>query len=150
MKKLVAIGLTIVICLLCVACGSGSVSDNSATEAETKTVYTDESISVDFVKVSDSAVAGNFEMYIKAQNNTDKDITVYLKDVTINGSAVQIGSGVPCDIVAGANRTHGFFGRLDLAGVSSSNEITKITFKVWVVDKDFNTIITTTDLEVEI
>ena len=149
MKRLLSL-LCVVLCLLCVACGSEGVSNDSVTEAETKTVYSDESISVDFIKVSNSVVSGNFEMYIKAQNKTDKDITVYLKDVTINGFAVPIGSGVPCDIVAGANRIHGFLGRLDLAGVSSADEITKITFKIWVVDSDSNTIITTTDLEVVI
>lgn len=147
MKKLIALAMMLIICIFCVACDTEGVSD--VEEPVPQNIYSDDNISVDFIKISNSAVAGNFELYIKAYNKTDKNITVYLKDVTINGSVVTVGSGVPCDILVGANRTHGFFGRLDLAGVSSATEVTKITFKIWAVDESLNTIVTTTDLEIE-
>ena len=136
--------LSLMLCVFAVACDGDSVTQPDA--EDTMNIYNDENISVDFVKISNSVVSGNFELHIKAQNKTSEDVTLYLKDVTINGSAVEVGSGVPCDIVAGANRTHGFIGRLDLAGVSSADEVTEITFKVWLVDGNFNTILTTKDL----
>ena len=107
MKKLIILGLALIFCASMVACGGGDTSNGNAEEAAPRNIYNDENVSVDFVKISNSILEGNFEFYIKAQNKTDKDITVYLKDVTINNSVVQIGSGVPCDIIAGANRTHG-------------------------------------------
>ena len=147
MKRFIALLMAIMLCVFAVGCDGESVSVIDT--EETLNIYNDENISVDFIKISNSVVSGNFELYIKAQNKTDKDVTVCLKDVTINGSQITVGSGVPCDIVAGANRIHGFFGRLDLAGVSSAEEVTKITFKVWLVDESFKTIMTTEDLLIE-
>ena len=149
MKKLITVVLSaLIFCLLFVGCVDQTGNTETSDKENPITVYDDEFISVDFVKIVDSIVSGNFELYIKAQNKTDKAVTVYLQDVSINGSMVQVGSGVPCDIIAGANRTHGFFGRLDLAGVSSAAEVEKITFKICLADADFNTIVTTADIEV--
>ena len=144
MKRVIAF-IVVSMLLFLVGCGTTPIVEK---EESLMNIYNDENMSVDFIKITDSIVAGNFELYIKVQNKTDKAVTVYLQDVSINGSMVQVGSGVPCDIIAGANRTHGFFGRLDLAGVSSADDVEKITFKIWLVDEDFNTIVTTADLEV--
>ena len=153
MRKIISLFMLMVLCISISACAADSATSNNtdgdASKMASKNIYEDENISVDFEKITDSVVAGNFEIYIKVQNKTEKDITVHLKDVTINNSVIEVGSGVPCDIVAGANRAHGFFGRLDLVGINSADEATKITFKVWVVDDSFNTIITTTDLVIE-
>ena len=148
MKKLIALVMSVILCVIAVGCYEDSSS--AVDTAQARNIYTDENISVDFVKIANSIVSGNFELYVKAQNKTEKDVTLMLKDVTINGSMVEVGSGVPCDIIAGANRTHGFFGRLDLAGLTSAEEVTKITFKVWLVDENFSTIMTTQDLLIEI
>ena len=152
MRKLIALGLVLLLSVLISACTIDSTTNttyNDTSEETSMNIYADENISVDFITISNSAVDGNFELYIKTQNNTGKNITVYLKDVTLNDSVVEVGSGVPCDIAAGTSRTHGFFGRLDLAGISSAEKVEKITFKVWVVDDNFDTIITTTDLVIE-
>lgn len=147
MKRVIAfLLLAMVLCF--VGCSAPSEERTTLEQKEALNVYDDENISVDFIKASDSIVAGNFDLYLKVQNKTDKSITVSLKDVTINDSMVQVGSGVPCNLIAGASRTHGWFGRLDLAGVTSADEINKITFKVWLVDEEYNTIMTTEDLEV--
>lgn len=145
MKRIITFML-LAIAIFLVGCGENEPTENK--QQDLINVYKDDVVSVDFIKVADSIITGNFELYIKAQNKSDKAITVYLKDVSINGSMVEVGSGAPCDVIAGADRTHSFFGRLDLAGVNSAEEINQITFKVWVVDEEFNTILTTTDLEV--
>lgn len=142
--------------ILLVGCSSTATSGNengdSAKEESEQSIniYKDDNISVDFLKVANSAVEGNFEIYIKVQNNFDTDITVYLKDVSLNNNMVQVGSGVPCNIVAGANRTHSYFGRLDLAGADSADDITKISFKIWVVDDEFADLLLTPDLSIDL
>ena len=142
MKKIISIAMAMVLCFMLLGCSTTEVQPETSEKEESLNIYDDENISIEFIKITNSLVAGNFELYIKAQNKTDKAVTVYLKDVCINGSMVQVGSGVPCDLIAGANRTHSFFGRLDLAGVASVDEIKTLTFKVWLVDENFN------DLEV--
>ena len=152
LKKIFILLLSLIIFISfsgCTADSTTNESNNNSSET-TKNIYTDENISVDFVKISNSVVNGNFELYIRAENKTDEAITVYLKDVTINGAVIQVGSGVSCDIIAGAHRTHGFFGRLDLAGISTAEEANKITFKIWVVDDSMNTILTTADLIIDL
>ena len=148
--------ILLIFAIFLVGCGdidTIGTDTNETTEKQQQVsvnIYNDDLVSVDFVKIADSVLTGNFELYIKAENKTDKNVTVYLQDVSVNGSMVQVGSGVPCDIIAGANRTHSYFGRLDLAGVTTAKEINKITFKVRVVDEEFNPIITTSDLDISL
>lgn len=154
MKRIMVFILVAVFMLLVGCSAVDTATKTTATETSEKdepvNVYEDENIRVDFIKIANSILDGNFELYMKTQNKTDKKVTVYLQDVSLNGAVVQVGSGVPCEMIAGANRTHSWFGRLDLAGVNSADDIKTITFKVRMVDEEFNTIITTTDLEVTI
>lgn len=145
---IVIVAVIAIVAVLISALSEPTATPNTEPSQSANIVYDDEQMSIEFIKISNSLIEGNFEIYIKAENKTDKPVTVYLKDVSLNGSMVSVGSGVPCDILAGKNRTHSFFGRLDLAGLNSADEITNITFKVILADENFNTIKTTKDLEI--
>lgn len=121
-----------------------------SSQAETKPIYEDDYLSVSFVKKYDvPGMDGEFFFSIKAENKSKKEIGVYLKDVYINDTMVQVGSGVPLNLLPGKNNTHSFFGKYEGTGISKASEIKKIGFKIWVTDKDTNTIETTKDLEIK-
>ena len=71
-----------------------------SSETTQKEIYSDDLVSMSFVGVQDMpSLKGMFLLNVKTKNNSNKKVTVYLKDVSINGNMVQMVSGVPNDIM---------------------------------------------------
>jgi hypothetical protein len=156
----VACGIIIFIAVIgiisTIAKGASNAKDNvktaaqvSAQSSKTKEIYSDNLIAMSFVQKYDmSGMKGEFFFSVKAENKSSKKITVYLQDAYLNNSMVQIGSGVPLDLLAGKNSVHSFFGKYEGTGASNANEIKKIGFKICVMDENSKIIETTNPVEI--
>lgn len=64
-----------------------------------------------------------FLLNVKAKNNSNKKVTIYLKDVSINGNMVQMGSGLPNDIMPSKQSACSFSGKDSTVEISNASEI---------------------------
>lgn len=129
-----------------VATGASAISE----EESLKEVYSDDLITVYFVKKYDTPqMQGMFSFDLKAENKSGKKITIYLKDTSLNGSMVSVGSGVPLELESGKSGANSYFGKYEGTGITTSDEIKKIGFKILVMDTSSNVLETTESIEVE-
>jgi hypothetical protein len=119
-------------------------------QAEAKAVYEDKLISVWFIKKYDiSYMPSMFYFDIKVDNKTDQKISVYPDDAYVNSTTFSVYSGEPMDIQPKTNRTHTFFGQYEGTGIKSSSQITKLGFKLYLMDENTHDIETTKTIEVK-
>jgi outer membrane lipoprotein-sorting protein len=164
-KKLFAILISLCVIFLS-SCADGSSSTaapnessktstqpESETSSETaqKEIYSDDLISMSFVGVQDMpSLKGMFLLNVKAKNNSDKKITVYLKDVSINGNMIQMTSGIPNDIMPLKQSACSFSGKDSTVEISSASEIKEIEFKIYLTDESTHVIETTNPIKINL
>lgn len=161
MKKWFSAILAIVMCIALAGCSDGAYASSStkstsqsnisvSSEKTANVTYQDNILSLSFVGKKDMPeLKGTFFLDVMAENKSDKEITVALQDVYINGTMVTVGSGVPLTLLPGKSKAQSFFGKYEGTGISSANEIKKVGFKIGVLDKAFDTIETTKSIEID-
>lgn len=150
MKRIIYVFMTLMLMFGLCSCGESSNPQTKENSPTSKIIYDSEIATVNFIKVSDSVLEGMFDIYLKVENKSAEKFTMYLNDVSINGTMVEVGSGVPCDVLSGKNRTHGFFGKFENIGIASASEIKEISFSIWLRDSSMNEIETTEQLTIEL
>lgn len=159
MKKALIIVLSSILTIFLYSCSESTpqdpnnvtTADYSVSEEESlKEIYSDDLITVYFVKKYDTPqMQGMFSFDLKAENKSGKKITIYLKDTSLNGSMVSVGSGVPLELESGKSGANSYFGKYEGTGITTSDEIKKIGFKILVMDTSSNVLETTESIEVE-
>ncbi|MCY1713727.1 hypothetical protein [Caproiciproducens galactitolivorans] len=128
---------------------ANSIKENSS-ENKLQEVYSDDLISMSFVKKYDMPeVKDMFYFDVKANNKSNREISVYLQNSYINDTMFTVGSGVPLDLLPKKSATHSFFGKYEGTGIKSTEEINKISFKICVMDKSSNVLETTKSIEIK-
>lgn len=154
MKKLVC---TIVAIIL--SCGLVSCSDMVITEGATNTpsteiqsqVLVDNDVAkVTFIEIfEEPSIPNACYVRLKVENKSDKMVMVSLKDTYVNDMAQMMGTGVPIILEPGKSSQQPFFFGYGNLGITNKSEISKIEFKVWLLDDDtFDTVLETDSLTV--
>lgn len=130
---------------------SGTTEQGKTPSGTTEQVLVDNDVvKVTFVEIyEEPSLPGNCFLRVKVENKSDKTVTVSLTDTYVNDTAQMMGSGVPMTLAPGKNSQAPFFFGYTNLGISTKDEITKIEFKVWLLDEDFDTVIKTDSLVVE-
>lgn len=159
MKKALIIVLSSILTIFLYSCSESTpqdpnnvtTADYSVSEEESlKEIYSDDLITISFIKKYDTPqLQGMFSFDIKAENKSNKEITIYLQDAYLNDSTVSIGSGIPLELLAGKNGTNIYSGKYEGTGITTADEIKKIRFKILVMDESSNTLETTENIKID-
>lgn len=157
MKKILALVLSLAMALAVSACGdSGSTSSDGATSSittpvEEQVLWDSDNVKVSFIEVfEEPSISGAAYLRLKVENNTDKTVTVYPRDVYVNDTSTILGSGVPMKIAPGKNSQAPFIIFYTNIGITSKDEIQKIEFKLSFNDESSNTIVETETLVINL
>lgn len=124
-------------------------ADAKSSEPSQKEIYSDKFISMPFLGKRDlPELQGMFYIDVKVTNKSSKEITVYLKDVSLNDTMVNVGSGVPLELLPGKNKMQSFSGKYEGTGIKGADEIKKIGFKIFIMDESANVIETTKPIQI--
>ncbi len=128
--------------------------DKKSTAKDTENViYTDSNIKVSFIKVADASDYGTgltaCYLYLKVENIASETLTVSLTEAYANDSAVTVMSATPMILAPGKNSKQPFvFGYNNI--VSSADEITKLEFKIMLMDEEYTIVDTTQTISVNL
>lgn len=150
MKKIFALVVSLVMALMVSACGgsgSASSSESSSTNSnpvEEQVLVDNDDIKVSFIEVfEEPSISGAAYLRLKVENKTDTTVTVYPKDVYVNDTSIILGSGVPMKLAPGKNSQAPFIIFYTNLGITSKDEITKIELKLTFDDENYDTIVET-------
>lgn len=158
MRKVLAILCSAFIILSAAACEesgsskaasfiSSTASVSSSTSEASQKVYSDKIIDAEFKGLSNQAgLDGEMFVGLTVKNKSSKNITVTLKDVYIDGTMMQTGSGVPLTIVPGKSGTGEFFGK----NSTKPDAVKKVGFKIYLFDDSTNHLETTKQIEIKL
>lgn len=119
-----------------------TAQENTQQQKEPQKAFEDDYIKVSFVEwYEEPAVDEISYLRLLVENKSDKNIMVYLKDVSVNNLMVNTGSGVPMVITPGKASQQPFIMYTEAAGINSVDEISEISFKVVVLDNDTSEIL---------
>ena len=156
MKKFIAVLLLFGVLALS-GCGDSSGDTNNPNEGgspDTKNeqlLYEDDKVKVTFIELyEEPSLPGNAYLRLKVENKSDKTVTVYLKDTYVNDMAQMMGTGVPIVLATGKSSQQPFFFGYGNLAITSKDEITKLEFKVWLMDDNYDTVVETESLVVEL
>lgn len=163
MKKSFRVLIIIGVILLCIICvflilptdNKDNNDSNTSTTAnttittekeETKKIFEDNYVKVSFVELFDEkSVQGASYLKLLVENKADKNILVSLKNASVNDMTVNTGSGVPMTIPSGKSSQQPFILFTGAAGINSSDEINKVSFKMLILDNDTTSTLEETD-----
>ena len=108
-------------------------------------------LKVTFIEVfEEPSISGVAYLRLKVENRTDKTVTVYPQDAYVNGTSIILGSGVPMKLAPGTNSQAPFIIFYTNLGITSKDEIKKIEFKLTFDDENYDTIVETDNLIIEL
>lgn len=127
------------------------VTEESSSVATSQLLYEDDKVKVSFVEIFEMPeLVGTCYLRLRVENKSDKTVTVSLKDSYVNDTAQMIGSGIPMVLGQGMKSLTPFFFGYGNLGINSKDEINKIAFKVWLMDDDYNTVVETESLVIDL
>lgn len=140
------IAIIIVVALLLFSSGDDLSEDPNLNEtttseevSENRITYEDSSMKVDYKKIENQyGIEGCLYLSLKIDNITDQTVTVALKDVSINGNAVQTGTGMPITINPDESSSQPFILFLNGTDISEAEDVENIKFKVVFYDENYN------------
>ena len=125
------------------------IEENSATQ--TQCIYEDDYVKVNFVKVfEEESIQGMGYIAVDFENKSEKEITVYPKDSAVNDVMVQYMSGIPGTMTAGKKFHQSWFFALENVGIESVDNIDSLSFALWIVDADMNTLTESEEIQVQL
>ena len=149
MKKLVKVSCAVIIVIAVLLVGmvlfsdTPSESDSPHTQQNEIFVYSDENISVWYLNDvnENESLKGMCFFSLRVENKTDKTITFYPTDASVDGNMVQILSGMPLSLKPNTKGVNGFtFKYEDFA--SDISELAKIDFSAMLMDDNGDTVYT--------
>lgn len=126
-------------------------SSQMASSTVEQSIYSDDIVSMSFINVQDMpTLEGMFLLNVKVKNNSDEEFTIYLQDVSVNDKMVQLGSGMPYDVMPSKESNCSFSGKDSVVEISSAEEIAKIEFKICIMDESTSAVETTEPITINI
>ena len=128
------------------------IGDDNSNKNETDVLYEDSNIKAVYKKTEIFDGIEAFYVTIEVLNKSEKDITVYLRDASINNEMISlVMSGTPMDILKGKSAQNAFIFPNSMLSVKTVEDIKNIEFKMWVVNKDnlSDTIVETESLNID-
>lgn len=158
MKKFLAIFLSALMLFAYTSCGidesDNGGSQQESTKSDEQVIYTDEHIKVTYIKVADAKDVAGVDLttcyvYLKCENVSSHTYTVSLTEAYANDSAVTMMTAVPITLSAGKNSNQPFmFGYNNI--LSSTDDLTKLDFKIMLLDESAKVIETTDNITINI
>lgn len=154
MKKLFVLIMSLVMMVMISGC---TVSDNPPTPppetnpVEEQVLWDSDNVKVSFIEIFEyPGISGSAYLRLKVENNTDETVTVYPQDVYVNDTSTILGSGVPMTLAPGKNSQAPFIIFYTNIGITSQDEIEKIEFKLSFEDENYDTVVETETLYINI
>ena len=122
---------------------SDSIPTNNDTTTESTTenriTYEDSNMKVEYRKIEKLYnIEGCLYLTLKVDNNTDKLVTVALKDVSINGNSMQTGTGMPIEIHPGESSSQPFIIFQGGTDIDEPEDVENLKFRVVFFDEHYN------------
>lgn len=111
--------------------------EGSSTKGETQLLLDDDFVKVSFVEVFEEPnIEGVFYFRLCVENKTDKTVTIYLEDPSVNKVSTLALSGIPMTIQPNTKSLNPFFFSYKNLDISSISELEEISFCVNVKDDE--------------
>ena len=130
---------------------SNSTVEEKTVSEQQKVLFEDDNYKVTYQKFVDPDMGvTTFNLYLKVENKSDKEVTVMLNEGYANDTAVTFMTGMPVNIAPGKNAIAPFiFGYANL-GFEKIEDIKKLEFKVSFRDKEtFNELFQTDTIQLD-
>lgn len=128
---------------------AAALAADSTSNSEVQ-LYEDDLVKISYVEVfEEKSVPDMCYLRLLVENKSDQEITVYLKDSSVNDTMVQMLSGTPMTIEAGKQSQQPFCFSYKNLDVTQVSDISKIEFKAWIVDANTATLEETGNLEID-
>lgn len=160
MKKIIVALLVLAMMIMVIGCDttetpSGDTETPSTTEGasvQEQVLVDNDIVRVTFIEIfEEPSIANTCYVRLKVENKSDKTVMVSLKDSYVNDTAQTIGTGVPIVLAPGKSSQQPFFFGYGNLGITNKSEISKIEFKVWLMDNDaYDTVLETDSLTINI
>ena len=134
---------------------STDVAENQSTEESSEIhpqcIYEDDYVKVDFVKmIEEESIQGMGYIAVDFENKSEKEITIYPKDSAVDDVMVQYMSGIPGTMTAGKKFHQNWFFSLENAGIESVDDVDSLSFSLWIVDADMNTLAESEEIQIQL
>lgn len=104
-----------------------------------KIIYNDDNFKVTYIDFIDPNLGTTaFNLLLKIQNNSDKQVVATLGDGYANDTAVFFGSGIPIKIAPGKNAVGTFILTYGNTDIKNIDEIKTLEFKIQLFDENFS------------
>lgn len=124
-----------------------SAQEGSSSKGETQLLLDDDFVKVSFVEAfEEPSIEGVFYFRLCVENKTDRAVTIYLEDPSVNKVSTIALSGIPMTIQPDNKSLNPFFFSYNNLDISSIKELEVISFRVNVKDDETFDDIETTDL----
>ncbi len=111
--------------------------DDSTPSDDGQLLLDDECVKVSYVEAyEEPSIDGAFYLRLEVENKTEKQVTVYLLDPSVNNVSTLALSGIPMVIQPGGKSLNPFFFTYNNLDISSVDELEEISFKVKVDDNE--------------
>ena len=164
MKKIISMIIAIVLLCGMVGCtddGTGervtttdtnTTVDTTSTEVQEQVLVDNDVAKVTFIEIyEEPSVPSTCYVRLNVENKSDKTVMVSLKDSYVNDMVQTMGTGVPIVLAPGKSSQQPFFFGYGNLGITNKSEISKMEFKVWLMDDDtYDTVLETDSLIVNI
>lgn len=154
MKKIIVALLLLAMMIMVIGCDttetpSGDTENPSTTEGastQEQVLVDNEVVKVTFIEIfEEPSIANTCYVRLKVENKSDKTVMVSLKDSYVNDTAQMMGTGVPIVLEPGKSSQQPFFFGYGNLGITDKSEISKMDFKVLLMDNDTYDIVLETD-----
>lgn len=123
----------------------------SQSETQEQVLVDDENMKVSFIELfEEPSIPETGYLRLKVENKTDKTVTVYPQDVYVNDTSSLLGSGVPMKLAPGKNSQAPFIIFYKNIGITGKDEIQKIEFRLTFDDENFDLIVETETLIIDL
>lgn len=113
------------------------IEDDSTLSDDGQLLLDDDCIKVNYVEAyEEPSIDGAFYLRLEVENKTEKQITVYLLDPSVNNVSTLALSGIPMVIQPCGKSLNPFFFTYSNLDISSVDELEEISFKVKVDDNE--------------
>ena len=161
MKKIISLFMAIILLCGLVGCTDSGTSESNTTDDSNSSLApeTQEQVLVDndiakitFIEIfEEPSIPNTCYVRLNVENKSDKTVMVSLKDSYVNDMEQMMGTGVPIVLEPGKSSQQPFFFGYDNLGITNKSEISKIEFKVWLMDNDtYDTVVETESLIIDI
>lgn len=144
--SIIAIICIITIIFLSISITSEDTKSDIQQEPKEKIIYSDDNFKVTYIDFVDpKSPITIFNLLLKIENNSDKEIIVSLIDGYANNTAVFFGAEMPTKIQPGKNAIGAFALGYANTGIKSIDEIKTLEFKIQLYNANFLEIVLETE-----